>query len=193
MLRAARLALAAAILAAAAPLRAEPVSIPIAEVADSAEVRREGDAIRHLASQYLFPAQLGQMPARKLVVYAPGNISVQYTLRGGGNGDGWIDLFVYRPDEGTLADEAQSLEALLIERYKGTPLPTPQGFTDPGAPVMSGWYDAEIGGKPYLTYYQLARHGDWAVKIRFSMPREATDDVRSRAAEALADRPTRWR
>lgn len=26
-----------------------------------------------------------------------------------------------------------------------------------------------------------------------SMPRDATDDVRSRAAEALADQPTRWR
>lgn len=195
MLRALRVALAAAALAAgigAIPARAQPVSTPIGEIADSSEVRREGSSLRHIPSNYLFPASLGGMPARKLTVYEPGNISVQYTLRGGSDGDGWIDLYVYPKDVG-LTEEASMLENLLIERYHGERIATPAGFADPDGDVAGGWYTAEIGGQPYLTHFQLSQYGTWSVKARFSMPREAGSDVRERAAAALADHPTRWR
>ncbi|MBL0916385.1 MAG: hypothetical protein IBJ13_13010, partial [Sphingopyxis sp.] len=66
-----RLLFAAAALAATGltAAQAQPVSIPIDEVASSDEVRREGDGYRHLPSNFLFPASLGAMPARKLIVY----------------------------------------------------------------------------------------------------------------------------
>lgn len=197
MLRAARLAFAAVAMLLAAtglhPARAaEPVSTPIADVVDSADVRREGDAIRHLASGFLFPAALGDMPARKLIVYAPGDISVQYTLRGGGEGDGWVDLYVYPAQEAAEA-EAASLDALIAERYKGVAIPGPKEFAAADRDVASGWFDVEFGDRPYTTHYQIVRHGDWAVKLRLSLPRDAAPDVRERAVTALADHPARWR
>ena len=194
MLRGLRLALAAAALANAPPLLAQPqpVSTPIDEVVDSAEVRRDGEMLRHRAANYLFPASLGGMPARKLIVYGPGDMSIQYTLRGGANGDGWIDLYVY-PKDVPLAEEAAATDEIIREHYKGKSIPVPQGFAAAEKGVASGWYDATIGGQPYLTHYQLAHHGDWAVKVRFSMPVDAAPDVRERAAAALATFPTRWR
>ena len=193
MRRRLRLALAAAALASAPPLLAQqhPVSTPIDEVVTSAEVRREGDTLRHLAANYLFPASLGDMPARKLIVYGPSDMSVQYTLRGGGNGDGWIDLYVY-PKDVPLAEEAAATDEIIREHYKGESIAMPQGFAMPEFGVASGWYSATIGGRPYLTHYQLAHHGDWSVKVRFSMPVDAAPDVRERAAAALAAFPTRW-
>lgn len=193
-LRRLRLAVAAATLFVAPPLLAQqqPVSTPIGEVVDSAEVRREGDALRHLASNYLFPASLGGMPARKLTVYGPGDMSVQYTLNGGANGDGWIDLYVY-PKDVPLDEEAAATDEIIREHYQGKAIAMPQGFSAPEHGIASGWYDATISSKPYLTHYQLAHHGDWAVKVRFSMPVDAAPDVRERAAAALATFPTRWR
>jgi hypothetical protein len=193
--RALRLTLAAAALAAgigATTAHAQPVSTPIGEVVNSAEVRREGDSLRHIPSNYLFPASLGGMPARKLVVYEPGNVSVQYTLRGGANGDGWIDLYVY-PKAVGLTEEAAELEALLVEHYHGEAIAPPTGFAHPEGGIASGWYTAKMGDQDYLTHYQLSQHGTWSVKARFSMPRDAAPDVRERAAAALAEGPTRWR
>ena len=191
MRRALHLVLAVAGLAAApalAPAHAQPVSTPIDEVVDSVEVRREGGALRHVPSNYLFPASLGGMPARKLIVYEPGNVSVQYTLNGGG----WIDLYVY-PKLVGLDEEARELESLLLERYRGERIAVPAGFADPAAGVANGWFKAEIGGQPYLTHFQLSQHGNWSVKARFSMPVGAAADVQGRAAAALTDPPTRWR
>ncbi len=187
-------ALAALALASAPPLLAQqqPVSTPIGEVVDSADVQREGDAPRHRASGYLFPVSLAAMPARKLIVYGPGDMSVQYTLNGGANGDGWIDLYVY-PKDVQLDEEAAATDDIIREHYQGKRIDPPKDFGAPEYGVASGWYDATIGGKPYLTHYQLAHHGEWAVKVRFSMPADAAPDVRERAAAALAAFPTRWR
>lgn len=189
-----RLLLAAAALAASGvtAVQAQPVSIPIDEVANSDEVRREGDGYRHLPSNFLFPASLGAMSARKLIVYGPANVSIQYTLKGGAAGDGWIDLYVYRKDVG-LAEEAAMTEELILEHYAAKRIAAPTGFSEASAGAEGGWYDATIGGKPYLTHYQLSHHGEWAVKARFSMPVGAPADVRDRAAAALAAPPTRWR
>lgn len=195
MRRALRLVLAAAALAAApalTPAHAQPVSTPIDAVVDSTEVRREGSALRHIPSNYLFPASLGGMPARKLIVYEPGNVSVQYTLNGGANGDAWIDLYVY-PKMVGLDEEARELESLLLERYRGERIAVPAGFADPAEGVANGWFTAEIGGQPYLTHFQLSQYGKWSVKARFSMPVGAAADVQGRAAAALTDPPTRWR
>lgn len=194
MLRGLRLALATLALASAPPLFAQqqPVSTLIDEVVDSADVKREGDTLRHRASGYMFPASLGAMPARKLIVYGPGDMSVQYTLNGGANGDGWIDLYVY-PKDVPLDEEAAATDEIIRDHYQGGITAIPQGFPAAEYGVAGAWYKATIGGKPYLTHYQLAHHGDWAVKVRFSMPVDAAPDVRERAAAALATFPTRWR
>lgn len=193
-LRALRMIVAAAALATAPATAAlaQPVVTPIEEVADSAEVRREGDALRHIPSNYLFPARLGEMPARKLIIYGPGDVSVQYSLRGGANGDGWIDLFVY-PKDVPPAEEAAVVDQIIRERLGGERIAIPDGFGPAKSGVESGWYRARINDKPVVTHFLLAHHGDWAVKARFSMPVDAADDVRQRAAAVLADDPTRWR
>jgi hypothetical protein len=189
-----RLLLAAAALAApgVAAAQTPPVSIPIDEVARSDEVRREGDGYRHLPSNFLFPASLGAMPARKLIVYGPADVSIQYTLKGGAAGDGWIDLYVYRKDV-SLAEEAAMTEELILDHYAAKRIVAPTGFAQAVKSAAGGWYDATIGGKPHVTHYQLSHHGEWAVKARFSMPVDAPTDVRDRAAAALASPPTRWR
>lgn len=171
---------------------AQPVVTPIEEVADSVEVRREGDALRHIPSTYLFPARLGEMPARKLIVYGPGDVSVQYSLRGGANGDGWIDLFVY-PKDVAPSEEAAMVDQIIRERLEGEPIAVPEGFQRAKSGVEGGWYRARINDKAVITHFLLSHHGDWAVKARFSMPVDATEEVRKRAAAVLADDPTRWR
>ncbi|MBL0889638.1 MAG: FHIPEP family type III secretion protein [Gemmatimonadaceae bacterium] len=138
------------------------------------------------------PASLGAMPAPKLNVYGPANVSIQYTLNGGADGDGWIDLYVYRKDVG-LAEEAAMTEELILEHYAARRIAAPTGFAEADKSASGGWYDATIGGKSYLTHYQLSHHGEWAVKARFSMPVDAPADVRDRAAAALAAPSTRWR
>ena len=77
-------------------LRAEPVTQSV-EAHDNAigDIDRRADGFVHRSAGYHYPAMLGEMPARKTTTYGPRDAEVYYTLRGGANGDPWLDLFVY--------------------------------------------------------------------------------------------------
>ena len=73
------------------PLEAQPV-ISTDGIKGLEQVFSEdsGWAVRHRASGYRFPERLGDMPRRKIIVFAPDDVSIDYTLRGGGLGDPWL-------------------------------------------------------------------------------------------------------
>lgn len=171
---------------------AQPVQTPIAEVGHSTEIRREDNGFRHIAASFLFPTSLGDMPARKLITYGPSDMSINYTLYGGANGDGWIDLYVY-PARGSLDEEAEALTQDIVARYATEAVSQPLDFPVPDKNIASSWYRINLNGTPYLSGFQLAHYGDWAVKVRISLPQDAAPDVMERAAAALAEHPTRWR
>ena len=60
-------------------------------------------------SAYGFPSSIGDMPARKVTVFGPGDVSVQYTVDGGAAGDAWVDLYAYPAGDWTIAETAEDI------------------------------------------------------------------------------------
>jgi hypothetical protein len=81
----------------------------------------DAGAAVHKASGYAFPDHLGDMPRRKFHVYAADDVDANYTLRGGGNGDAWLDVYVY-PAPRSLEEEAKNVEAELVKNVAAKPL-----------------------------------------------------------------------
>lgn len=175
-----------ALIWAASPAFAEPHAIPIAEVSDSANVERVGESLRHRGSGYMFRAQLGDMPARKLIIYDDNDVSVQYTRLGGGNGDAWMDVYVY-PAWGTNDEEAASTVSGIMERFDGGPIESPTILSVKAADASSGWFKGHLDDTKLITGYYLVQRGDWQIKVRVSMPREPSQETLDRTAAALAD------
>ena len=139
------LVVAAISLAITAPAHADPVSTPVADVSDSAHVQRDGDRFVHRASGYIFPSSLGDMPARKVTVFGPGDVSVQYTDKGGAGGDAWVDVYVY--PAGGMAVEATGTGVVeaIRKNFHATPALSLAGTAVAATGLQSGWFDGRLG------------------------------------------------
>lgn len=184
--RALPLAFAAAIaLFGAAPAFAEPVVTPVAEVVDSADVQRDGERFRHLGSGYVFPSSLGDMPARKVTVFGPGDVSVQYTVNGGAAGDVWIDVYVYPAADRTIDETAEDIASAIRNTFNATSAITPDGLKIAAADLRSGWFDGKLGERSLKTGYYVVKRGTWLIKIRATMPSPPSRDMVGRTARAI--------
>lgn len=169
-----------------APARAEPVVTPVAEVVDSADVRRDGERFRHVGSGYIFPSSLGDMPARKVTIFSPGDVSVQYTVKGGAAGDAWVDLYAYPAGDWTIAETADDIAKAITNSFGATPALMPAGMEKRADGLHTGWFDGRIGERSFKTGYYVVRRGDWLIKIRATMPSPPTADMLARTAAAIA-------
>lgn len=169
-----------------APAHAEPVVTPVADVVDSADVQRDGERFRHRGSGYVFPSSLGDMPARKVTVFGPGDVSVQYTLRGGAEGDAWVDVYVYPASDATIEETAADVTAAITNTFQATPSLVPAGMTVRTAGGQSGWFDGRLGERSLKTGYYVVQRGTWLVKIRATMPSPPSQDLLTRTAAAVS-------
>jgi hypothetical protein len=177
---------AGAALFAAVPAHADPVSAPVAEVVDSADVQRDGERFRHRASGYVFPSSIGDMPARKVTVFGPGDVSVQYTVNGGAAGDAWVDVYVYPAGDWTIEETAADIAAAITKTFAASPALAPTDMAVRGAGLKSGWFDGRLGDHSLKTGYYVVKRGEWLVKIRATMPSPPTPALLARTAAAIA-------
>lgn len=169
----------------AVPAHAKPVETSVAEVVDSTDVQRDGERFRHRGSGYVFPSSLGDMPARKVTIFGPGDVSVQYTVKGGPAGDAWVDLYVY-PANTTLAATAADIEGAIGRTFNTTPALAPAGVTIKGSDVRGGWFDGSLSDRSLKTGYYVVKRGDWLVKIRATMPSPPSPEIVARTAAAIS-------
>lgn len=187
MRRALPLALVAGIaLFTAAPAHAEPVVTPVAEVVDSADLRRDGERFRHVGSGYVFPSSLGDMPARKVTIFGPGDVSVHYTVKGGAAADAWVDLYAYPAGDGTIAETSDDVVRAITNSFAATPALTPAGMAKHADGLRSGWFDGRLGERSLKTGYYIVQRGDWLIKIRATLPSPPAPELLARTAAAIA-------
>lgn len=142
--------------------------------------------ILHRASGFVFPKALADMPRRKLVVYAEDDLSVQYTDRGGGNGDPTMDLYVY-PAQRSFEDEWRSIEAAIAQGSavvsSADPFPAPARAVD----NHMRWYLGQLQGRGSLwtTGYVLVERRGWFIEARVSIPRESGERGVDQVRKAL--------
>jgi len=146
---------------------------------DLGEIDRRGDEFVHRSSGYVFPGKLGEMPARKTYTYGTDNVSLYYTLYGGGNGDAWLSLYVYRSNI-SLEEDAVGVEQALVDRMPGAVV-APPGLPPPPAGAVEKWFDASVEGEPLLTGFRLVRDGNWHIKVRLSVPKSGGQAALDRA------------
>ncbi|WP_432769256.1 MAG: hypothetical protein HEQ22_00525 [Sphingopyxis sp.] len=169
----------------ALPVHAQPVATPVAEVVDSTDVQRDGERFRHRPSGYVFPSSLGDMPARKVTVFGPGDVSVTYSATGGATGDAWVDIFVYPAGDMTIAETADDISAAITDTFAASPALAPDGMAVSATDLRSGWFDGRLRDKSLKTGYYVVKRGDWLIKIRATMPSPPTPDLTVRTAAAV--------
>jgi hypothetical protein len=157
---------------------------------DVGEIDKVEGRFIHRASGFIFPSALGDMPARKTTTYGPADASVDYTLKGGGNGDAWITLFVYRAQV-ELDAEVITVTDPIVQRWSAKPIAHPPALPSPGA-MKDGWFAGQIDTAAYTTGYRLARRGEWYLKVRFTIPAELGRAGIDRAVTAIAAVPWDW-
>jgi hypothetical protein len=134
---------------------------------------------------------LGDMPRRKVVAYAPNDVAVQYTLRGGGLGDAWFDLYVY-PATLDIGAEAREVESQLIQNLKAQTIEAPAPPPSAASDGTSGWYKGTYGARSMTTAYFLVRRGSWYLKVRASSPDEAGSSGIERLVLAIGQIDWAW-
>jgi hypothetical protein len=155
---------------------------------DLGEIDRSTHGFVHRQSGYVFPAALGDMPARKTYTYGPGDTSLYYALYGGGNGDAWLSLYVY-PARSSIEAHSTVIEEALLERMPGTEIDPPYGTPAIPAQAAGKWYDATVDGAAVLAGYRLVRSGDWFIKVRVTVPKSGGQEALDRAGRGLAAVP----
>ncbi len=172
---------------AAAPASARPVVTPVAEVVDSADLRRDGERFRRVGSGYVFPSSLGDMPARKVTIFGPGDVAVEYSVKGAAADDAWVDIYAYpAADDLTVAEAADDVAGAIIETFGATTALVPAGMVKRADGLRSGWFDGRLGERSFKTGYYIVQRGKWLIKIRATMPSPPTADVLTRTAAAIA-------
>lgn len=163
----------------------QPTTVRVEDLKPGGEVERQANGFVHRASGYLFPGKLGEVPARKTTTYGPGDADVYYTLYGGGNGDGWFNIFVY-PAEISLADEVANVTQSLLEKTSGQRVAPPNELGKATAGVEEGWFRGSVDGMEIITGYRVARVGAWFIKLRASIPTEGDDSAIQRIGAAIS-------
>ena len=132
------------------------------------------------------------MPLRKIIVYGKGDVSADYTLLGGGNGDVWISFFVY-PATRSFQDEAADIEQTLTDRMVASPIASPAAAPPAARDGRSQWFKGTIDQRSFTTGYTLVQRGDWFLETRYSIPVEAGQVAIDRTVKALDSAPWNWR
>jgi hypothetical protein len=184
------LALLFAIAGVSVPAAAQPQIMVVGGDAGEAQVSDNGE-VRHKATGFLYPRQLGDMPLRKVVVYGEADISVDYSLRGGGNGDAWVTFYVY-PARSGLGEEADHIEHDIVDNWSATRADRPSPAPASASGAKSGWFTGARENHQVTTGYVVVQRGQWFLMTRFSVPDEAAPDTFKRVDAALADVPWTW-
>lgn len=150
----------------------------------------KGD-VHHKAADFDFPEQIGDMPLRKIEIYGPGDVSGDYTLRGGGNGDVWITFYVY-PAGQPFADEKTGIEESLVDKWSAKPMAAPFPAPSMAADGASGWFEGTFNGLHAANGYILVQRGAWFFEARVTIPDAAGSDGLTRAGHALTSLPWNW-
>jgi hypothetical protein len=159
---------------------------------DAGEIAVSADGtVRHKAANFVFPHQIGDMPLRKVQIYGPADVSVDYTLRGGGNGDAWITLYIY-PASHSLNDEVADVEHDLIGKWSATRIAAPPAVSESASDGTSGWFKGNFEGLQATTGYVLVKRGAWFLETRYTIPDAAGQKGTDRTIRALADVPWSW-
>ena len=132
------------------------------------------------------------MPLRKIIVYGPGDVSADYTQRGGGNGDVWITFFVY-PMGHPFADEDADIQKSLIEKWSATRIPPLGAAPNAASDGTSGWFHGTFQGMQATNSYILVRRDGWFLEARCTIPDVAGSTGIDRAVNALNAIPWSWR
>ena len=152
---------------------------------------REGGAIVHRASGFVFPVSLADMPRRKVQIFAADNVMVQYTLRGGARGDAWLDLIVY-PALRPLADEAHDIESHIVRNLAARPVSPAPPLPEAALGARSGWFEGMHQGIRMTSGYVIAQRGTWFVKVRATNPAQAGQIGMQRLLAAITAVPWGW-
>jgi len=151
---------------------------------DIGEIEKRKADFRHRSAGFLFPLQLGAMPARKTFTYGPGDAEVYYTLYGGGNGDAWLSLYVYPATIG-LEDEAKNVDVALLQRFEAKPITPPHGLNSGPIASIDRWFRGTVQGEDCLTGYRVVQSGRWFIKSRMSVPIRGGDEALKRGVDAM--------
>jgi hypothetical protein len=149
-------------------------------------------AIVNRASSFVFPSRLADLPRRRVRIIAADDVMVQYTQRGGGLGDCWMDVIVY-PASRSLEAEAEDVEAQIASHMKAASVPAPAPIPVSAADGRSHWYRGTAEGRTFTTGYVLVRRGAWFVLVRGSNPVEAGDAGLARLLAGIAAVDWSWR
>ncbi|HEY6047438.1 MAG TPA: hypothetical protein VIV07_00130 [Sphingomicrobium sp.] len=158
---------------------------------DADQVSISGNEVRHKAANFLFPEQIGDMPLRKVTIYGSADASVDYTLRGGGNGDAWITFYVY-PAQHALAEEVATIQSDLIGAWSATRLPSATALPPSAADGRSGWFKGQYEGKSATTGYIVVQRGHGFLMARYTIPDVAGQEGIERTIRALNAAPWNW-
>ncbi len=182
--------LAVALLLPDAAAEARPPVTIVGGTAEEVEFAPD-DSVVHRASQFRFANHIGDMPLRKVAIYGQADVSVDYTLRGGGNGDPWITLFVY-PATKDLTAEAADIEAALTDKLKPLRISAPAPLPPTARDGNGGWFRGRIGDMQLISTYVVVRRGDWFIEARASIPDAAGQPGLERTLKALAGIQWDW-
>lgn len=171
-------------------VEAQPKIVVLGGNAGEAIISADG-TVRHKAANFIFPQQIGDMPLRKVVIYGPADLSVDYSLRGGGNGDVWITFFVY-PVGHPMTDEIADIERAFIDKVSGTHMEAPAPSPEMAADGHTRWFKGHLEGMAMTTGYTLVQRAGWFLEARFSIPDAAGQQGIERTVRALAGVPWDW-
>ncbi len=151
---------------------------------------RTNNEVELLGPGFIFANAYGDMPLRRIDVYANDNVSGYYTRFGGGNGDPFLTFYVY-PAEQPFAQEVSATQAALVDSFKATPAASP--LTSVPAPdSASGCYSGNSQNVAVETCFWLAQRGGYYLKVRLTIPKESTSDATAVASAAIESIPWRW-
>jgi hypothetical protein len=169
----------------------QPKLVIVGGDANEVLISEQGD-VSHKAANFQFPPEIGDMPLRKVVIYGRADVSADYTLRGGGNGDAWITFFVY-PAGHPFVDEVADVEKSLTDKWNAARIAPPAQAPAAAADGASGWFEGTFDGLHAKTGYILVQRGSWFLETRCTIPDAAGAEGVERTVRALEFVPWSWR
>lgn len=171
-----------------APVHAQPVEQSVESFRDDDSLARTPEGFVHRASGYMFPLVLGELPARKTYVYSADDVSLYYTLKGGGNGDAWLSLYVYASTL-SLDEQVEDVAEALSSRMPGVRLSEIPGLPPAPQGAREQWFAATVDNEAVITGFRIVSEGPWTIKVRLTIPKSGGQEALERGWKALDSVP----